>query len=185
MATQTYIAFLRGINVGGHHKVPMADLKKECATIGLVNVSTLLNSGNIIFESIDEDILELSTKMSKHLEIAFGFPIPVALQKAQTITALLMDNPFKEITLTKDIRLYVSFLPNNASHDIEIPWESDDHSFQIIDRRSEILCSVLDLSISKTTIAMGIIEKNYGKNVTTRNWNTIVRIGKKLGIVVN
>ncbi len=185
MTTQTYIAFLRGINVGGHHKVPMADLKKECAILGLENVRTLLNSGNIIFESTYKDIHVLKEELSKHLEISFGFSIPIIVRDSQSITRLLMNNPFKEVSLTKDTRLYVSFIQNHTNHEIEVPWASDDHSFQIIDRREDALCSVLDLSISKTTIAMGIIEKNYGKNVTTRNWNTLVRIGKKLGVLID
>jgi len=51
---EKYVAFLRGINVGGHHKVPMADLRKELEKLGFENVMTLLNSGNIIFEVISD-----------------------------------------------------------------------------------------------------------------------------------
>ena len=46
---QQYVALLRGINVGGHHKVPMADLKKLLANLGFTNITTLLNSGNVIY----------------------------------------------------------------------------------------------------------------------------------------
>ena len=48
---ETFVAFLRGINVGGKHKVPMVDLKKYCLEIGLENPKTILNSGNLILSS--------------------------------------------------------------------------------------------------------------------------------------
>ena len=47
--TRKYVAFLRGINVGGHHKVPMSELKELLESEGMSNISTLLNSGNAIF----------------------------------------------------------------------------------------------------------------------------------------
>ena len=107
---ETYIAFLRGINVGGHHKVPMADLRNELENLNCENVMTLLNSGNIIFDSRETNIEKLEKTIAEHLEMAFGFPIPTLLRKSKTISALLKRNPFKDIVLTKDIRLYVSLL---------------------------------------------------------------------------
>jgi uncharacterized protein (DUF1697 family) len=54
-----YVAFLRGINVGGHHKVPMADLRKELGKLDFKNSVTLLNSGNIKFETIPDKLESL------------------------------------------------------------------------------------------------------------------------------
>ena len=50
-STERYVAFLRGINVGGHHKIPMADLRRALEELGFRKVVTLLNSGNVIFDS--------------------------------------------------------------------------------------------------------------------------------------
>ena len=79
---EKYVAFLRGINVGGHHKVPMADLRKELEKLGFENVETLLNSGNIIFEAISNNEGNLEKKISAHLEKSFGFPIPTVIRKS-------------------------------------------------------------------------------------------------------
>ena len=49
MGKEKYVGFLRGINVGGHHKVPMAELSKELKKLNFENVVTLLNSGNVVF----------------------------------------------------------------------------------------------------------------------------------------
>ena len=155
-----YVALLRGINVGGHHKVPMAELRLALEKINLKNVVTLLNSGNVLFES---DSGNLENTMEEHLEKTFGFPIPILLRKYQTIVELYTNNPFKNIKVTKDIRLYLSFLKNETDTHIKLPYKSDDQSFEIIEQRIGIICSVLDLSVTKTPKAMDALEKFYGK----------------------
>ncbi len=178
--TERYVAFLRGINVGGHHKVPMADLRKALEKLNCNNVITLLNSGNVIFETINNDIENLEKKISKNLEDTFGFPVPTIIKKSQTIHQLFNDAPFQNVKITKDIRLYVSFFKKNTMPDIELPWTSSDKSFKIIEIKNKIILSILDLSIAKTPKAMVALEKFYGKDITTRNWKTIERIVKKL-----
>ncbi len=175
-----YVAFLKGINVGGHHKVPMAELRKEMEKMNFKKVVTLLNSGNVIFESTNDDLESLEKTISKHLEKKFGFPILTILRKAEMIYHLLNNDPFKDVILTKDIRLYVSFLQKDTETNLCLPWTSDDNSYKIIDKSDKTILSVLDLSIAKTPKAMEAFERFFGKNITTRNWNTIKRIEKKL-----
>jgi uncharacterized protein (DUF1697 family) len=175
-----YIAFLRGINVGGHHKVPMADLVKAMEKLNFKNVITLLNSGNIIFDAIASELETLEKTISETLEKTFGFPVPTIIRRSEMIDTLLDRDPFKEVIVTKDIRLYVSFLQKNINIDLQLPWTSDDRSYKIIEKIDKTICSVLDLSVSKTPKAMEIVEKTFGKDITTRNWKTIERIGKRL-----
>jgi len=177
---KTYIAFLRGINVGGHHKVPMADLKIELQKLGSKNVVTILNSGNIIFEHTNKDAINLEQTISTHLKKAYNFPIPTIIRSAETIQQLLHKNPFKTIEINKDIRLYISFLKEDKEANIQLPWSSNDLSYKILNKENKNILSVLNLSLSKTTKAMAVLEKYYGKNITTRNWNTILRIEKIL-----
>jgi len=176
------IAFLRGINVGGHHKVPMVELREEMETLNFEKVETLLNSGNIIFEAITDDLENLEKTISEHLEKTFGFPIPTILRKSEMIYGLLSNNPFKDIILTKDIRLYVSFLRKDIQPNLQIPWSSEDNAYKIIEKRDQTILSILDLSVSKTPKAMGALERFYGADITTRNWNTIKRIENKLEV---
>ena len=96
------------------------------------------------------------------------------------IYKLMSNNPFKDIILTKDIRLYVSFLRKDTESALQLPWTSDDNSFKIIDKIDGTIVSVLDLSVSKTIKGMEVLERNFGKDITTRNWNTINRVAKKL-----
>ena len=176
----TYVAFLRGINVGGHHKVPMAELKIALQKLGLLNIRTLLNSGNVIFDVSDDSQLNLEKTISEHLEKSFGFPIPTIIRTSEEIMGLLNSDPFKGEVLSKNMRYYVSFLQNASTTDLPLPWTSEDNAYKIIDNKDQNILSVLDVSISQTSKAMDMLKKNYGKGITTRNWNTVERIGKLL-----
>lgn len=179
-ATKTYVAFLRGINVGGHHKLPMADLTLIFESLGYTNIKTLLNSGNVIFDAPLQDIKKIEHTIEKTLETNVGFPVPTCVREASFIIRFRESDPFKNRSVTKDTRCYISFLKNDVTTDTELPWVSSDHSYQIIEKRGKTILSIVDLSLSQTTKAMRILEATYGKNITTRNWNTIERIIKKL-----
>ena len=173
---ETLIAFLRGINVGGHHKVPMASLREVLNELNCKNVKTLLNSGNIVFDTSETDIQALEDKTEKHLAKSFGFPIPVILRKKTEILQLVENDPFKNVSVNKNIRLYVSFLKHSPECTLTLPYTSKDNAFRILSIENKTILSVLDLSISNTTKGMDDLEKNFGKEITTRNWNTIEKI---------
>lgn len=175
-----YVAFLRGINVGGHHKVPMAELKMEMGQMKFDNVVTLLNSGNILFDGNTETLANIEKRISERLEKTFGFAVPTLVRNVDLIYDLLNEDPFKEVEVTKDIRLYVSFIRTDTVSHPQLPYTSEDGSFSIIKIIDKTIISVLDLSIAGTPQAMEVIERFYGKDITTRNWNTIKRIEKKL-----
>ena len=171
-----YVIFLRGINVGGHHKVPMAELRSALEKMKFHNCTTILNSGNVLGET-DENVSE--EKISELLELEFGFPIPTLIRTFEMIDRVFVDAPFKTIALTKDTRLYVTFLKNDRDAAIALPWKSPDGAYRILEKRDRMIFSVLDLSLSQTPKAMEVLEQFYGREATTRNWNTIERIVKK------
>ena len=173
---QKYVAFLRGINVGGNKKVPMADLKKVLEKIGLQNVKTLLASGNVVFESNSNKIEELQVSISTAIEKAFKFPVPLLLRSFSVIQELIALDPFKKIIVTPQTRLYVTFLTERVKDKAASSYVSSDNSFAIISKTKSEVFSVLDLSITGTPEAMNALEKEFGKEVTTRNWNTILKI---------
>jgi len=178
--TERYVAFLRGINVGGHHKIPMVDLRIELEALGLENIVTLLNSGNVIFDTSTKDPKDLEKIISSRLGITFGFAVPTIVRASKEIYKLFLEAPFQDVEINKDIRLYVSFVKKTTQPDIQLPWTSPDASYKILESQDDIILSVLDLSVSSTSKAMEAVEKLYGSNITTRNWKTIERIVGKL-----
>src|SRR6187402_2248804 len=105
-----YAVFLRGINVGGNKKVPMAQLKATLEGMGFTDVRTLLASGNVILTAKKENISALTKRIAAALEKEFGFTIPVLVREMSRLEEMFASEPFKGITVTKDIRLYVTFL---------------------------------------------------------------------------
>ena len=89
----TYIALLRGINVGGHGILPMAELKTLCVNLGLMQVRTYIQSGNVLFESdlSENQIVEV---LEAELLIKLQKSIPVIVRAAAEMEAVLAGNPF-------------------------------------------------------------------------------------------
>jgi uncharacterized protein (DUF1697 family) len=174
MMNTTYAAFLRGINVGGK-MVKMATLREMFENLGYIEVKTLLNSGNVVFTAKNNG--KLRETIEKNLEKTFGFPIDTIVRNMEEIKTLISSDPFKGITVTPKTRLYITFLANPSTSTLKIPYESPEKDFRILQVTDTEICSVLDLSLGTgTTDAMNIIEKEFGKKVTTRNWNTILKI---------
>ncbi|MDP3392542.1 DUF1697 domain-containing protein [Sediminibacterium sp.] len=170
------VGFLRGINVGGHHKVPMAELKNILTQFGCENVITILNSGNFVFELKNDDLKALENKIESVLAKSFGFAIPVILISHKQLTQLVNKDPFAGIDVHKNIRLYISFLKDTPKVKLAIPYISNDQAFSIIGVKDKIIASVLDITTTNTPKGMEDLEKLFGKNITTRNWNTIQKI---------
>jgi uncharacterized protein (DUF1697 family) len=172
-------AFLRGINVGGHNPVPMEELKKAFESLGFENVKTLLASGNVLFESSNPDATVLVKKIEGKLEKKFGREINVVIRTIKELQDLDKIHPFKGVLVTPQTRLYVTFLSEKSNTGLKIPYETPDKNCKIIRATGKEVCSVLTLSQnSNTTNLMSILEKEFGREITTRNWNTITRLLK-------
>ena len=174
-----HVAFLRGINVGGHKPIKMDELKKAFGTCGFANVKTILASGNVLFETSKSSESSLTRKIESTLESTFGHQVGVLVRTVEALQELADKGPFSGIKVTPQTRLYVTFIPENPGSDLDIPYESPDGNFKIISATSDEVISVLTLSPgSRTVDLMSILEKKFGKKVTTRNWNTIQKILK-------
>jgi uncharacterized protein (DUF1697 family) len=175
-----YAAFLRGINVGGHKTVPMEQLKKTFESLGFQNIRTLLASGNVLFDAPKKSLVELARKIGEGLEKTFGFEIGVLVRTIDEIQKLIDSAPFKNIRVTPQTRLYVTFISGKPNDTLKIPYESPGKEIKILHASDDTVLSVVNLSHGVGTIdLMGILEKEFGKNITTRNWNTIVKMAGK------
>jgi uncharacterized protein (DUF1697 family) len=88
-----YIAFLRGINVGGNNKVAMAELKAVFEQAGMTDVSTYINSGNVIFQSSEVSKTKLARLLEKAIEAKFGFFVKVLVWDRPSLLALAKELP--------------------------------------------------------------------------------------------
>jgi uncharacterized protein (DUF1697 family) len=174
-----FAAFLRGINVGGNKLIKMEDLKKCFASAGFKNVKTILASGNVLFESSNSDEDVLAKKIADKLKSELGHDVGIQIRSIDEIQKLADRDPFKKIKVTPETRLYVTFLPEKPKSKLKIPYASPEKDFRILEVTNREICSVVDLNLGRGTVeAMSILDKEFGKNITTRNWNTVGKILK-------
>ncbi len=176
MPIPNYVAFLRGINVG-KRQVQMTKLKSAFDKMGFTESQTILATGNIVFYSSNENIVELTTQIENDLEKLFGFPVEVILRTGAHMKKLLTSDPFKGIKITPDTRLYVTYLSLPHASVLPIPYTSPEKEYTIFKVTDTEVFSTLVLGPDTRTVeVMAIIEKEFGKEVTTRNWNTVLRV---------
>jgi len=171
-----YVAFLRGINVG-KRRVKNDALGRVFHGLGFGNVNVLIASGNVLFDADERDELKLTQVVEDGLERVLGFQVSVMLRSIPEVQAMLDAHPFKGIAVTKQTRLYVTLLAEESKSAMTLPYASNDGNFRILSRTDREVYSVLTVEEgSRTVDLMAVLEKEYGKGATTRNWNTIQKI---------
>jgi uncharacterized protein (DUF1697 family) len=174
-----YAAFLRGINVGGR-TIKMEPLRKTLERLGFEDVQTLLASGNVVF-SAHGSPSALRGQIEGGINKDFGMDVHVILRSKTQIDDLIKSDPFKGIKITPKTRLYITFLSKPAKSKLKTPYKSLDRSYKIIDVNKGNVASMMTLTGDTGTVdAMEILEKEFGKDITTRNWNTVQKVAKAL-----
>jgi len=178
MNTISYVAFLRGINVSGKTRIKMADLKNVFESMGFTNVRTLLASGNVIFDSEDENEKFLTEKIESGLKKVFKRDIAVILRDIDHLKKLQSSKPFEGIEVTPDIRMYATFFSKKTQpRTITVPYTSPQKGFNILNSTSMEVFSTVDISKGRgTPELMNFLEKEYGSNLTTRSWGTVLKL---------
>ncbi len=181
-----YVAFLRGINVGGKTQVKMEELRLAFESLGFRDVSTLLNSGNVVFEAAEAEPTELARHVETKVAETFGRAIGIVLRSADAIRALLDAEPFASVTVTPETRLYVTFLGGPPAGwrtgSLGIPYVSPEGDVHVLHVADGAICSAIVLAPQQGTVdLMKFLEDAYGKHITTRNWNTVTKVAQRLG----
>jgi uncharacterized protein (DUF1697 family) len=169
-----YIAFLRGINVGGNVLVKMTDLKAAFEAAGLKNVKTILASGNIMFESENKDPDAITLKIEAFLKKKWKREITVFVRTIDELERMAALRPFKGVDMTPNTRLYVTFL-YEFSRGIKIP--ELPANVKITRMKDDAVFTVVEITPElDTPDSMEVLNKVLGPKITARNWNTIEKI---------
>lgn len=176
-----YVAFLRGINVGGHKPIKMSDLTAAFQARGFEHAETILTSGNVLFGSDRTDIPALINEIADLLQRDFSQEIPVILRSMDDLLQIHASDPFKGVVITPDTRIYVTFFAEKTKNrEITVPGPLSGKGIRILRVTDGEVFSAVDLSLGKgTPDLMKLLEQVGGSEITTRNWNTILKIIKK------
>ena len=172
-----YVAFLRAINVGGHGIVKMEDLRTAFAMPGLKNISTYIQTGNVIFETRETDQVKLAQKIEKNLLKKLGFEIPTILRTFEELGEVVKNNPFKKVKEDKETPLYISLLagiPTKEQVALVTALNTELLNHRVIGR--EVYCFCKRNAKGTTDFNNGTIEKKLKMPATARNLSTLTKI---------
>jgi uncharacterized protein (DUF1697 family) len=171
-----YVAFLRAVNVGGKNRLSMPDLRAALTARGLEQVSTVLQSGNVLFHSAEPEHVAAGT-IGDTIEEAFGLHIWVVVRAAAELTAIAERNPFLATGQKLDpATLHVAFLsehPAAAAVATLEPDRSPPDAF-VVDGR-EVYLSYPNGS-GRTRLTLDYLERRLKAQGTARNWRTVQRL---------
>lgn len=175
MSDATYVALLRGINVGGH-VVTMERLRALCGELGLERVRTYIQTGNVFFESGTHDPRALRALIERHLQAALGYPVPVCLRTVGELEELLAQDPFRGLSVTPDMRLSVTFLAEPVNTPLPVPYRTPDGAFEVIGVTPSEAFVVWRLQDGRPGKSYGLLERQFPVPTTSRFWHTTAKI---------
>ncbi|MBZ6226551.1 DUF1697 domain-containing protein [Streptomyces olivaceus] len=180
--TTRYAALLRGINVGGARKLPMADLRALLEELGHGGVRTHLQSGQAVFASGHGDEESLAAELARAIETRFGFPVDVLVRDHAYLRAVAEACPFPAADLEPK-QLHVTYFSAPVDEERFAPVDRSafrPEEFRLGDR-ALYLYAPDGLGRSRLAEALAGPRVNKGLIATTRNWNTVTRLVELTG----
>ncbi|MCJ1680158.1 DUF1697 domain-containing protein [Streptomyces sp. APSN-46.1] len=182
MTTRKFAALLRGINVGGSKKVPMAELRKVLEGLGHGDVQTYLQSGNAVFSSAKDDPRALARELEAAIEAHFGFKVPCLVVDGAYLRAVADACPFPAAEL-EGRQLHATFLSEQPGEQRFAGIDGPSYlpeEYRLGDRVI-YLYAPEGLGRSKLGEALARPAVVKGLDVTSRNWNTVVKLVELTG----
>jgi uncharacterized protein (DUF1697 family) len=177
----TFIALLRGINVGGKNIIPMEDLREAFAFLEFLDVKTYIQSGNVVFTPKTGTKASLKKKIEKMISERYGLKVPVILRSETEIKKMVKANPFGKLTEDRKIKLYVCFLDALPVVEVTMPVILDNEGLELISMKGQDAFVVSRPINGSYGFPNNIIEKKLKVTSTARNWNTVMKIAEDLG----
>jgi len=162
-----YVAFLRGVSP---MNAKMPELKRCFESAGFINVKTLLSSGNVVFDARSAPEAVLERRAESAMQAALGRSFYTIMRKTEALRALLESDPFAPFALPPHAKRVISFLREAKETRLELPILSDGDGILSVAGREVFSAYVPG---EKGPVFMGLIEKTFGTDITTRTWDTV------------
>ena len=177
MATKngTFVALLRGINVGGKNKLPMKDLVAMFERAGCVTTRHYIQSGNVVFAAAPALAATIPAVVAAAIEKGFGLRVPVVVRSEKELRAVVAGNPFLDTGVDPDA-LHVMFLaaqPSKAAVSALDPERSPPDQFVVKGREVYLACPN---GVGRTKLSNAWFDTKLGTISTARNWRTVLKL---------
>ena len=173
--SRPYVALLRGINVGGRHKLLMRDLAAMFVEAGCEDVRTYIQSGNVVFRADPSLADGLSARITTAIAASHGYQIPVVIRTAADVARVVRGNPFLADG-ADPTKLYVGFL-SEASDPAKVakldPDRSPPDAFEV--RGDEVYLHFPN-GVARSKLTNDYLDRTLGTVSTIRNWRTVCKL---------
>lgn len=176
-----WIALLRGINVGGHNRLPMKGLSEIFEAAGCQQVRTYIQSGNVVFNARANSVGQFGDAIGRAIEKQYGFRPSIQLLRAKALRTAIASNPYPKAT-SEPKSLHLCFLeasPQKTHISDAEKLLSETESFKVIGSR--LYLHAPD-GIARSKFAKGI-DRALHTNATARNWRTITELAKLVSTI--
>ena len=172
-----YISLLRGINVSGQKKIKMTELKELYETLNFTNVTTYIQSGNIVFCSNEKDVKKIQKLIEQKIEEIYKFFVPTLVLTENELNKIISKLPFEisEIDTSKFCFVFLDSSPKKSLVDSIIHLNTDAEKFIV---RGDVIYFYCMIGFGKTKLTNNFFEKKLKVTATTRNWKTTNKLNE-------
>ena len=175
----TYIALFRGINVGGNNMLPMKELVPVLENLGLQDIRTYIQSGNVVFGSKTGNIAQLSTRITTAIKKSHGIEPNVLLLDAAALDKAIKGNPYPEAE-TAPATLHFNFLASVPPKPDLAGIEKTKTASERYQLKGDVFYLHAPDGIGRSKLALNM-ERLLGVAATGRNWNTVRKLKEMAG----
>jgi len=170
---KTYIALFKGINVGGHKKVTMAELRELLSSKGFFNVKTYIQSGNVFFKSSVRNIQDLEKKIQKLVMDHFGFEVSVLVKTPENLLQIFANCPFPE-----EQKKASYFIMLHDSPDMNLVKEASEKIYEFDEYiiKNDCIYLFCEKGMGKSKFNPKYFERKLNTFATARNYNTMLKL---------
>jgi uncharacterized protein (DUF1697 family) len=167
-----FAALLRGINVGGNNKVSMSDLRTTCAAIGLDDVQTYIQSGNVVFSSSQRSTPRIEASLEQAIRDDTGLTVTVMVRSADALGHIVDHNPYAadDLPATQLVVAFLKSRPTTKALDL-----SEYGPETAVVRGTDVFVHYPN-GQGRSKVTNAVLERLLGTSATARNWNTVGKL---------
>jgi uncharacterized protein (DUF1697 family) len=183
MGSSTYIALLRGVNVGGRNRVPMAALRSLATGLGWTDVRSYVQSGNLVFGAAGEP-RKLAAELETAIEHHTGLTVPVIIRHARDWSGYLATNPFPEASEREPNLVMLALSKDPPREGAMEQIRARAAQGERVHQAGNALWIHYRRDVGRSKLSPGLLDRLVGSPVTTRNWRTVREIAAMAGVGV-
>ena len=173
-----YVSMLRAVNVGGSGLVKMEPLREAYESIGLADVRTLLQSGNVLFRSGLTDRERLVKRIMQEIERRFDLQVEVVLRTLAEVASIVDRGPVLSPRADKSklLVMFLSAVPDAAAQAALRKWHKDKELKEMLELRGPEIYLYYPEGVGRSKLTGAVIESKLDTAGTARNWNTLLKL---------